>query len=70
MAAKACANGFNGRSYSGRPLEASIATGGEKFKKTRRKAHDAEADEAKRLEEYSDFIEGKTVATGNGSAST
>ena len=62
MAAKACADAFNGRLYDGRRLEASISDGSEKFKKSR-KAKTDDDEEAKRLEDYSNFIEGKS---GNG----
>lgn len=59
MAAKACADAFNGRLYDGRRLEASIAKDTEKFKKSR-KAKIEDDEEAKRLEDYSNFIEGKS----------
>lgn len=64
MAAKACADAFNGRLYDGRRLEASISDGSERFKKSRKAKTDDE-EEAKRLEEYSNFIEGKS---GNGTS--
>ena len=66
MAAKACADAFDGRLYDGRRLQASIATGSERFKKSRKTKHgndDDDDEEAKRLEDYSNFIEGKS---GNG----
>ncbi|EME49507.1 hypothetical protein DOTSEDRAFT_68316 [Dothistroma septosporum NZE10] len=65
MAAKACADTFNGRGYDGRRLEASIATGLEKFKKSRKAKTGDDEEEAKRLEDYSNFIEGKS---GNGTS--
>lgn len=58
QAARACANFWDGRGYNGSTISASISTGEEKFKKTR-KNFDGEAEEKKRLEEYSKFIEGK-----------
>lgn len=59
MAARACADAFDGRGYSKRPLVATISTGEEKFKKSFKKDTDKEAEEAKRLEEYSKYIEGQ-----------
>ncbi|CAK4031197.1 related to cold sensitive U2 snRNA supressor [Lecanosticta acicola] len=59
MAAKACAEQLDGKGYSGRKLKTSIATGREWFKKSR-EAVDKVAEEAERLEEYSNFIEGKS----------
>ncbi|KAM3415295.1 hypothetical protein BST61_g8824 [Cercospora zeina] len=58
-AARACVAKNNGRIFDGRKLVAYIATGNEKFQKSFKKAKDKEAEEAKRLEEYSKFIEGK-----------
>lgn len=58
-AARACANFWDGRGYNGNKIAASISTGDEKFKKTRKNI-DSEEAEKKRLEEYSKFIEGKT----------
>jgi HIV Tat-specific factor 1 len=62
LAAKACAAAFDGRGYMGRRLAATISTGDERFKKSFKKASDKAADEAKRLEEYSKYIEGEGQA--------
>lgn len=58
IAAKSCANYLDGKGYNGSTITASISTGEEKFKKTR-KNFDGEEAERKRLEEYSKFIEGQ-----------
>lgn len=67
-AAAACVQKFNGRSFDKRQLEAFIATGNEHFKRSRGKPghQSSAADEEKRLEEYSNFIEGK-AGDGNDS---
>lgn len=54
--AKKCVTAMNGRWYGGRQLEASLFTG-EHFKKTRKNAEEKEAEEAKRLEQFSKDIE-------------
>lgn len=69
MAAQACANAFDGRGYAGRSLSATISTGEEKFKKSFKKDTDKEAEEAKRLEEYSKYIEGQEAASNSGGKS-
>jgi HIV Tat-specific factor 1 len=48
---------FNGRIFDGRKVEAYIADGKEKFKKSKKQEEDGE-DEAARLESFSNFIEG------------
>lgn len=59
-AAKSCAGFWDGRGYNGNCISASISTGEEKFKKTRKVGGGgAEEEEKKRLEEYSRFIEGQ-----------
>jgi HIV Tat-specific factor 1 len=63
-AAKAFRDKCDGRAFDGRTLKASIATGMEKFQKTRRTDKDKEEEEAKRLEEYSAFIEDRAKAGG------
>lgn len=67
-AAKSFARKSDGRLYDGRTLEAYVGTGLEKFKKTRKGAKDKDAAEAKRLEEYSKYIESNsdTGAIGSG----
>jgi HIV Tat-specific factor 1 len=59
QAARACADFYDGKGYNRKIISASISTGEEKFKKTRKKEVDGEEAEKKRLEEYSKFIEGK-----------
>lgn len=66
MAARACADACDGRGYSGRPLAATISNGEEKFKKSFKKDIDKEAEEARRLEEYSKYIEGQDGAANGG----
>lgn len=56
MAAKACAKIFDGRFYEGRRLQAYIADGSEKFKKSK-KQDSNEEDEQERLEGFGQFIE-------------
>ncbi|GIZ39671.1 hypothetical protein CKM354_000304600 [Cercospora kikuchii] len=58
-AARACVAKNNGRIFDGRRLVASIATGDEKFQKSRKADKDKDAEEAKRLEDYSKYIEGE-----------
>lgn len=62
QAARACAAFFGSQSLEGRRLETSIATGKERFTKSR-KVQSTGEDEAKRLEDYSNFIEGKETAS-------
>lgn len=57
-AARAFKDKCNGRKFDGRILKASIAMGTENFKKSFKLKEDKDAEEAKRLEEYSRFIEG------------
>lgn len=59
MDAQSFRDAVHGRGYQKRKLVASIATGGENFKKSRKGEKDKDEEEAKRLEEYSKFIEGK-----------
>ncbi|KAF2209296.1 hypothetical protein CERZMDRAFT_47641, partial [Cercospora zeae-maydis SCOH1-5] len=63
-AARACVAKNNGRTFDGRKLVAYIATGNEKFQKSFKKAEDKDVEEAKRLEEYSKFIEGEDGSAG------
>lgn len=58
LAAKACIKVFDGRIFDGRTVQARIADGHEKFKKTSKKDTGDEDEEA-RLEEFSRFIEGE-----------
>lgn len=76
LAARACVEVFDGRIFDGRRVSATIATGNERFKKTWRTSGDREAEENKRLEEYSKYIEGETndgaakEETGDGGVKT
>lgn len=69
-AAEAFGRAIEGRWYDGRKLDSEPATGKEKFKKSRRAFIDKEAEEAKRLEKYSEYIEGKGKDSANGDSST
>lgn len=63
QAAMAFGRHVDGKGYDGRTLEAFPATGNEKYKKSRKVAVDRDADEAQRLENYSNYIEGKEGST-------
>lgn len=59
-AAKACVRLMDGRFFSGQKLEAYIADGGEKFKKSGEKKlelGDEGEDETKRLDEFGSWLE-------------
>ena len=59
-AAKACVRVMDGRFFSGNRVEAYIADGTEKFKKTseKRAVHDdGEEDESKRLDKFGSWLE-------------
>lgn len=58
VAAEACVRAFDGRWFDARQVEAHIADGREKFKKSKKNEADDEEDEA-RLEEFSKYIEGE-----------
>lgn len=58
MSAEACVKVFDGRWFDGRQVEAYIADGSERFKKSKKQDADEE-DEQKRLEGFSKFIEGE-----------
>lgn len=71
QAAQACVARMDGRSYNHRCLRAWIATGVERFKKTRKSEKDKEAEEAKRLEKFGNDIEDNDAdVTATGSADT
>ena len=55
MSAEACVKVFEGRWFDGRRVEAYIADGNERFKKSKKNADDG--DEVERLENFSRFIE-------------
>lgn len=57
MSANACVKALDGRWFEKRRVEASIADGKERFKKTRKQDADEEDEEA-RLEKFSKDIEG------------
>lgn len=59
VAARACVEVFNGRSYDKQTLVAYIADGTEKFKKSRIVVTNDDDDEEERLENFSKFIEGE-----------
>ncbi|KXT03997.1 hypothetical protein AC578_9301 [Pseudocercospora eumusae] len=63
-AARAFASAVNGRKFGRDRIQASISTGDERFKKKRKTAEQKEAEEAKRLEQYSKDIEGGVAANG------
>lgn len=56
-AAQACVDLMNGRHFDGRTVAASIAEGGERFKKRKEKGDDAEAEEEERMEKFGDWLE-------------
>ena len=58
MAAEACVKVFDERWFDGRQVEAYVADGSEKFKKSKKGDADEE-DEQARLEGFSNFIEGE-----------
>ncbi|KAF7184964.1 Splicing factor U2AF-associated protein 2 [Pseudocercospora fuligena] len=62
-AASAFARAIDGRQFGGpTKIQASISTGDERFKKKRKTAEQKEAEEARRLEQYSKDIEGGAAA--------
>jgi len=59
-AAKACVRIMDGRFFATQKLEAYIADGSEKFKKTgERKGGDGKGEEGKRLDEFGKWLEGE-----------
>ena len=65
-AASAFARAIDGRQFGGpTKIQASISTGDESFKKKRKTAEQKEAEEARRLEQYSKDIEGGAAANGD-----
>lgn len=58
ISAKACVKAFDGRIFDGQRVEASIALGSERFKKSTKQDTD-EKDEKERLETFSKAIEGE-----------
>ncbi|KAK5168271.1 uncharacterized protein LTR77_006840 [Saxophila tyrrhenica] len=58
-AAKDAVKEFNGRTFDGRTVWAYIYDGKEKFYKSKKQEEDDDKDEGKRLESFSNFIEGK-----------
>ncbi|EME87425.1 uncharacterized protein MYCFIDRAFT_75283 [Pseudocercospora fijiensis CIRAD86] len=68
-AASAFARAIDGRRFgSPMQIQASISTGDERFKKNRKTAEQKEAEEARRLEQYSKDIEGGAFVNGDGKA--
>jgi len=57
ISAQACIRKLDGRMFAGRKVEAYIADGSEKFKKSSKQAAEEDDDE-ERLEGFSKFIEG------------
>jgi HIV Tat-specific factor 1 len=66
-AAKACAKMWDGRHFDGRKVEAYVAQGPTKFKKTKEKktmVDENDSDEERRLDEFGKFLEQEDEAAG------